>query len=111
MSSRYVIGIDLGTSNCAVAFTEPSAGVAARVQDFPVPQLVRPGEVATRALYPSVVYLPFDGEFPEGSLALPWTPVAPALARVNRRGLYLLANTGVRSTGLRGSFLSFDRRT
>ncbi len=80
MSSRYVIGIDLGTSNCAVAFTEPFAGVAARVHDFPVPQLVRPGEVATRALYPSVVYLPFDGEFPEGSLALPWTPVAPALA-------------------------------
>ncbi len=80
MSSRYVIGIDLGTSNCAVAFTEPSAGVSARVQDFPVPQLVRPGETATRALYPSVVYLPFDGEFPEGSLGLPWTPVAPSMA-------------------------------
>lgn len=80
MSSRYVIGIDLGTSNCAVAFTEPSAGASARVQDFPVPQLTRPGEISSRPLYPSAVYLPFEGEFPAGSLALPWTPVAPTLA-------------------------------
>ncbi len=72
MSSRYVIGIDLGTSNCAVAFTEPSAGASAPVRDFPIPQLVRPGEMAARALYPSAVYLPFEGEFPSGSLALPW---------------------------------------
>lgn len=76
VSSRYVIGIDLGTSNCAVAFTEPSAGASARVQDFPVPQLVRPGEVSARPLFPSAVYLPFDGEFPAGSLGLPWTPLA-----------------------------------
>ena len=72
VSSRYVIGIDLGTSNCAVAFTEPAAGATAQVIDFPVPQLVRPGEVSARPLYPSAVYLPFEGEFPEGSLALPW---------------------------------------
>ncbi|MDP1823130.1 MAG: Hsp70 family protein [Archangium sp.] len=76
VSSRYVIGIDLGTSNCAVAFTEPSAGASARVQDFPVPQLVRPGEVSARPLFPSAVYLPFEGEFPPGSLGLPWAPLA-----------------------------------
>lgn len=70
--SRYVIGIDLGTSNCAVAFTEPGAGANARVQDFPVPQLVRPGEVSPRPLLPSAVYAPIANEFPEGSLALPW---------------------------------------
>lgn len=70
--SRYVIGIDLGTSNCAVAFTEPGAGASARVVDFAVPQLVRPGEVSARALLPSAVYAPVANEFPEGSLALPW---------------------------------------
>ena len=80
MSSRYVIGIDLGTSNCAVAFTEPSAGASARVQDFPVPQLVRPGEVSARPLFPSAIYLPFEGEFPAGSLGLPWTPLAPEVS-------------------------------
>jgi hypothetical protein len=42
------------------------------VVDFPVVQLVRPGEVAARPLLPSVLYLPFAGEFPEASLALPW---------------------------------------
>jgi molecular chaperone DnaK (HSP70) len=70
--SRYVIGIDLGTSNCAVAYTEPGAGAAAKIFDFPVPQLVRPGEAVGKPLFPSVVYQPFDGEFPAGSLALPW---------------------------------------
>lgn len=70
--ARYVVGIDLGTSNCAVAFTEPGAGASARVEDFAVPQLVRPGEVAPRPLLPSVVYAPLPQEFPEGSLALPW---------------------------------------
>lgn len=72
MGAKYVIGIDLGTSNCAVAFTEPAQGAGAKVVDFPVPQLVRPGELTPKPLYPSAVYLPFAGEFPEGSLALPW---------------------------------------
>ncbi len=84
MSSRYVIGIDLGTSNCAVAFTQPAEGTAARVQDFLVPQLVRPGEVSPRALYPSAVYLPFEGEFPTGSLALPWGERAFATGELAR---------------------------
>lgn len=76
MSSRFVIGIDLGTSNCAVAYTEPSQGVAAQIHDFGVLQLVRPGEQLEQPLYPSVVYLPFEGEFPAGSLELPWGPQA-----------------------------------
>ncbi len=82
--SRFVIGIDLGTSNCAVAYTEPGAGAAARIVDFPVPQLVRAGEQAAQLLYPSVVYQPFEGEFPAGSLALPWgstSSVTGAFAR------------------------------
>lgn len=70
--SRFIVGIDLGTSNCAVAWVDPSQGASAPVHDFAVPQLVRPGEVSARPLFPSAVYLPFAGEFPEGSLALPW---------------------------------------
>lgn len=68
----FIIGIDLGTSNCAVAFTDPAGGAKAPIVDFPVKQLVRPGEVAERALFPSVIYQPLDGEFPAGSTALPW---------------------------------------
>lgn len=70
--SRFVVGIDLGTSNCAMASVEPSAGPGARVVDFPVPQLIRPGELAPRPGLPSAVYLPFEGEFPAGALELPW---------------------------------------
>ena len=72
MSAKYIVGIDLGTSNCAVAFVEPAAGAAAQIHDFPVPQLVRPGEVAARPLLPSFAYLPADGELAEGALKLPW---------------------------------------
>ncbi len=79
-----IIGIDLGTSNCAVAFTDPKAGASAKIVDFPVLQLVRPGEHAPRPLFPSVVYQPFEGEFPAGSTAMPWndgTAITGELAR------------------------------
>ncbi|MEW6433095.1 MAG: Hsp70 family protein [Myxococcota bacterium] len=82
--TKFIIGIDLGTSNCAVAYVDPSSGASAPVKDFPVPQLVRPGELSSRPCFPSAVYLPFAGEFPEGSLALPWGApphVAGELAR------------------------------
>jgi hypothetical protein len=78
---RYIIGIDLGTSNCAVAFLEPAQGASARVEDFQVSQLVRVGEVIGRSLLPSVVYLPFEGEFPPGALKLPWSS-APEAAQL-----------------------------
>lgn len=71
---KHVVGIDLGTSNCAVASVALADGAEAPVQDFPVLQLVRPGELGARALLPSVLYLPFPGEFPPQALALPWEP-------------------------------------
>ena len=39
----HIVGIDLGTTHCAVASVDPSQGASAPVEDFPVPQLVRPG--------------------------------------------------------------------
>ncbi len=68
-----IVGIDLGTTHCAMATVDPDLGAGAPVQDVPVPQLVRPGEVSPRALLPSCVYLPGEHELPEGALALPWT--------------------------------------
>ncbi len=70
--ARFILGIDLGTSNSALAFVDPSAGAQASISDFPLMQTVRPGEVAARALLPSVVYVPFEGEFAPGALDLPW---------------------------------------
>ncbi len=74
MPNQYVIGIDLGTTNCALAFA-PRGGDAreqAKVALFEVPQLVNPGEVRDQPLLPSFLYLPGPADFPAGSIALPW---------------------------------------
>lgn len=63
-------GIDLGTTNCAVAFTRPGADSA--VELFAIPQLVAPGEVFPGPLLPSALYLAAEGEFAPGALDLPW---------------------------------------
>jgi molecular chaperone DnaK (HSP70) len=49
---KPVIGIDLGTTNCALAYTNGES-----VEQFAIPQLVRAGEVRAESLLPSVVFL------------------------------------------------------
>ena len=72
--SRFVVGIDLGTTNSGVAYVDTGAAEAAdgRSSDLAVPQVVGPGAVADRPLLPSYLYLPGPGEVPAGSLKLPW---------------------------------------
>jgi len=71
-----VVGIDLGTTNSALAFAEIQVDAdrfaPANVQLLPVPQLVNPGEVREESLLPSFLYLPGESDFPAGTLALPW---------------------------------------
>jgi molecular chaperone DnaK (HSP70) len=73
MSARFVVGIDLGTTNSAVAFVDTSAA-APRIEMFPIVQLVAPGSVEPRPTQPSFLYLPADAEFKREQLALPWGP-------------------------------------
>jgi molecular chaperone DnaK (HSP70) len=74
--SRYVIGIDLGTTNSALAYAELAGGddpfAPANVQLMQIPQLTNPGEVRDEDLLPSFLYLPGATDFPEGSTGLPW---------------------------------------
>jgi len=72
MASRFVIGIDLGTTNSALAFVDTSAGKEAKVTPFPIVQVVAAGAVEERELLPSFLYLPGAGEQPAGALNLPW---------------------------------------
>ena len=76
MQPKYVIGIDLGTTNCALAYAEVKADAdpfaPANVQLMGIPQLVNPGEVRDQDLLPSFLYLPGPSDFPAGSIALPW---------------------------------------
>ena len=73
---QFIIGIDLGTTNSALAYTElrPDADpfAPANVAIMPVLQLTNPGEVREESLLPSFLYLPGPSDFPAGSIALPW---------------------------------------
>ena len=68
MSAKLVVGIDLGTTHCALAFA-PLSTPEARVEVVPIEQLVAPGSAEKRALLPSFLYFAHDGE---AALALPW---------------------------------------
>ncbi|MGE0681758.1 MAG: Hsp70 family protein [Candidatus Binatia bacterium] len=70
MQSRYIVGIDLGTTNCAVAYVDTER--SSLVQHFPILQLVSEATVAPQPTLPSFLYLPGAHELPPGSLALPW---------------------------------------
>ena len=69
--SAYIVGIDLGTTNCTVSFTAAEAQ-SAEVETFNIPQLTAPGRVEARNSLPSFLYLPAEGEFSGDSLMLPW---------------------------------------
>ena len=70
--ARFVVGIDLGTTNSALAFVDTVAGPAAPVQTLRVPQLVAPGEVEARDTLPSFHYEPSSGQLGADALRLPW---------------------------------------
>ena len=72
-SASVIVGIDLGTTNCAVAWADPALGSDAAVRDFPIVQVQRPGEVAPRPTLPSAIYLTGEHELSADDLALPWS--------------------------------------
>jgi molecular chaperone DnaK (HSP70) len=82
--SRYVVGIDLGTTNSAVAYvdaaTVDTATLPAALRTFGIAQLVAPSVVEARETLPSFLYQPAQGEFPAGALRLPWSKEDPSLA-------------------------------
>ena len=67
METGAVIGIDLGTTNCAVA---RSSGGPVEVRK--IPQLIGPGELREETLFPSSLYIHGAKEFAEGTTSVPW---------------------------------------
>lgn len=77
--ARFVVGIDLGTTNSAVSFVdthEPDW----RVRDLSIPQLISPGQVESRETLPSFHYQAATGEAVRGALRLPWSSRDPNYA-------------------------------
>jgi hypothetical protein len=71
---RYIVGIDLGTTNSALAYVDLTAGDSAsrQVRFFEILQSTAPDELSRRSVLPSFLYLPGPYELPPGSTSLPW---------------------------------------
>src|SRR6266545_2839816 len=87
VSSRYLIGIDLGTTNSAVAYVdtlETVTGDTPPIHVFSIPQLIAEGEVGAVPMLPSFLYFANEQDAP-GSLRLPWEERPDAVAGVFAR--------------------------
>lgn len=69
MSKPFSLGIDLGTTNSAVATTDFETD---RTEIAGVTQILGPNQVGERPMLPSAVYIPHPDEFPQSALRLPW---------------------------------------
>ncbi|MCG8556600.1 MAG: Hsp70 family protein [Proteobacteria bacterium] len=95
VSPRFGVGIDLGTTHCALCFVpfEQAEAAGTRTgetldhQDLAIAQMVAPGEVERRPLLPSFAYLPHGAEFRDADLQLPWPSKAgaPLVGELARR--------------------------
>ena len=68
-NSRFFVGIDLGTSNCALAFSRVASE---EITLLDIPQLAQPGQVLCQKTLPSVSYLPLREEAKHCHHTLPW---------------------------------------
>lgn len=73
--ARYSIGVDLGTTHCALSYVDMSASDGEKTAQgvLPVAQLTAPGAAEERELLPSFLYLPHQNELAPGDMTLPWT--------------------------------------
>lgn len=74
---RYIVGIDLGTTNSAVGFIDTEAHPE-HIEVLALPQLVAAGQVESRETLPSFHYEPAPGELSVESIRLPWAVDAPS---------------------------------
>lgn len=77
--SRFVVGIDLGTTNSAVAYVD-TRQERWEVATLKVLQVVAPFQVEQRETLPSFHYQGTPAELKDGALRLPWASEAPSHA-------------------------------
>ncbi len=77
--SRYLVGIDLGTTNSAVAYVDTASKPVGgpKLHTFNVPQVVAAGQVQDLPLLPSFLYIPGPHDLAPGSIDLPWKKNPP----------------------------------
>ena len=67
---EYIIGIDLGTTNCVVSYAKTSG--ESSIQIFPIHQLTAPGVVEKQDILPSAILIPTENDVPPHAIQLPW---------------------------------------
>ena len=70
MSTRFSLGIDLGTSNSAAAIEDFEGGRAEIVE---ITQVLGPNQAGEKTTLPSALYVPHPDEFPGEAMRLPWS--------------------------------------
>lgn len=71
--SRFIVGIDLGTTNSVLAYVDTEAAEdVLGVELLAIPQLSAPGTVEERSQLPSFLLTPREGEIPAKAMRLPW---------------------------------------
>ena len=72
-NAQYSIGIDLGTTHCALSFVNKAASDGEKVEQgvLAIPQLTAPASVEARDLLPSFLYIPHESELTEAERTLP----------------------------------------
>jgi len=69
MTTRFSLGIDLGTSNCAMAVTDLETD---QTEVLPITQILGANQLGEKPTLASALYLPHPQEYPPGSFPLPW---------------------------------------
>ena len=71
MVEKYIVGIDLGTTNSVLAYAALGED-APRIRLLPIPQLVATGTIEARSALPSFLYLAAEHELSSGAYDVPW---------------------------------------
>lgn len=72
--AKFIVGIDLGTTNSILAYTEveSEARETPDIHILEISQLIGPGAVAAREMLPSFIYMPGEKDIAADALELPW---------------------------------------
>lgn len=79
-SPRFFIGIDLGTTNCTLAYCALEQGEASEdvpIQQFSIPQITKSGVEEECPNLPSFIYFPLDEELSSQTTGVSWDPSRP----------------------------------
>lgn len=73
--TRYIIGIDLGTTNCTMAYTPADLDVDhLAIEQFSIPQLTAAGVQSEDFSLPSFIYCPLQEELDAKQAGISWDP-------------------------------------